>query len=256
MRMFWILYTKEMLETVRSYRLIWIPVVFLILGIMQPLVTYYMMDILEASSNVPPGLMDSYVMPEAAAVMAQTFSQYGTIGMLILALGTMNSLAGERSSGAAELLMVRPVAPLAVVCAKWAGHLTVLAAALGLGALGAGYYTEELMGSLSWSGVMAAAGIYGLWLLCAVSLTLLFSSLLRGPAAAGSALLTAAGLTLAYSLMPGWLEWSPAALPGLSSQILLEGGTAAAGPFLSAVLLICLCIFGTALIMGRNKWSD
>lgn len=256
MRTFWILYTKEMLETVRSYKLIWIPVVFVILGIMQPLVTYYMTDILEASSNVPAGLMESYVVPEAAAVMAQTLSQYGTIGMLILALGTMNSLAGERSSGAAELLMVRPVAPLAIVCAKWGAHLTVLVAALGLGALGAGYYTEELMGPLSWSGVMAAAGIYTLWLLCIISLTLLFSAFLRGPAAAGIAVLTAAGLTLAYSLMPGWFAWSPAALPGQSSRILLEGGAAAAGPFLSAGLLIGLCIFGAASLMGRNQLPD
>lgn len=52
MRSFWTLYSKEMLETLRSYKLVWIPIVFIILGIMQPLVTYYMRDILEASANV------------------------------------------------------------------------------------------------------------------------------------------------------------------------------------------------------------
>jgi ABC-2 type transport system permease protein len=45
MRNAWILYQKEMLETARTYKLIWIPVVFILLGAMQPVVTYYMPEI-------------------------------------------------------------------------------------------------------------------------------------------------------------------------------------------------------------------
>ncbi|MNO02870.1 putative transmembrane protein YxlG [compost metagenome] len=77
-----------------------------------------MPEILKASGNVPPGLLEGYVMTGAAAVMAQALGQYGTIGMLVLVLGAMNSLAGERSSGTAELLMVKPVTPAAIVLAK------------------------------------------------------------------------------------------------------------------------------------------
>lgn len=53
MRSAWVLYRKEMLEMTRSYKLIWIPVVFIILGIMQPLTTYYLPEILKASGDVP-----------------------------------------------------------------------------------------------------------------------------------------------------------------------------------------------------------
>lgn len=237
----------------RSYRLIWIPVVFIILGIMQPLVTYYMKDIMEASANVPAGLLDSYAMPEAAEVMAQALGQYGSIGMLVLALGAMNSLAGERSSGTAELLLVRPISPAVVVLAKWTAQLTLLTVALGLGAAGAGYYTEELMGPLSWSGVLAATGIYGLWLLSAVSLTLLFSSFLRGAAAVFLALALAAAMSLARTVLPFSLTWLPAALPEMSAEVLVEGSTAGAAPFLSAAVLIALCIAGSAWLTHRNK---
>lgn len=53
MRSAWVLYRREMLEMARSYKLIWIPVVFILLGIMQPLTTYYLPEILKASGDVP-----------------------------------------------------------------------------------------------------------------------------------------------------------------------------------------------------------
>lgn len=252
MRKLWTLYLRELLEAVRSYRLVWVPVVFIILGIMQPLVAYYMPDILAASSNAPAALLENYELPDAATVMAQALGQYGTIGMLVLALAVMNSLAGERYSGTFELLMAKPLPPVSIVAAKWAAHLTVLLLAVGLGTAGAAYYTALLMGQLSWSAVAAGSSLYALWLLCAVSLTLFFSAWLRGPAAAGLALLLAAGMSLVHSLLPSQTGWLPAALPGLSAAV-LAGGAAEAGPVICALLLIIACIAGASLQTGRHK---
>ncbi|MBW4083785.1 ABC transporter permease subunit [Paenibacillus sp. S150] len=256
MRNVWTLYHKEMLEALRSYRLIWVPAVFIILGVMQPLTTYYMPEILAASGNLPPGMLEGYEMPGAAVVMAQALGQYGILGMLILVLGVMNSLAGERSSGTIEMLMVKPLTPAAIVSAKWAAQLTLLILALGSGAAGAAYYTEQLIGPLSWSSLLAAAGLYGLWLLCAVSLTLLFSAWLRGPSAAILGLLAAAAMSLAQGLLPGPLAWTPAALTALSADIMTEGGGLAKGPILSAAALIILCLAGASVLIRRNKLPD
>ncbi|OKP86263.1 hypothetical protein A3844_14450 [Paenibacillus helianthi] len=256
MRKVWTLYHKEMLEALRSYKLIWVPVVFMILGIMQPLTTYYMPEILKASGNVPPGMLEGYEMPGAAVVMAQTLGQYGTIGMLILVLGVMNSLAGERSGGTIEMLMVKPVAPAAIVSAKWAAQLTTLIVALGLGVAGAAYYTEQLMGPLSWGRLCAGAGLYGLWLLCAVSLTLLFSAWLRGPAAAFLGLGSAAAMSLAHSLLPSQLGWTPAALTAQSAAIITEGRGGTWGPACSAGVLIVVCLAAASLLIRRNKLPD
>ncbi|MBT2292460.1 ABC transporter permease subunit [Paenibacillus albidus] len=254
MRSVWIFYQKEMLEAVRSYRLIWIPVVFILLGIMQPLTAYYMPEILGAAGNVPPGMLENYEVPSAAAVMVQALGQYSTIGMLVLALITMNSISGERYSGSAEMVLVRPLTPLAMVVAKWAALLTVLMLALGLGASGAAYYVMELIGPLSWGGISAAAGLYGLWLMCAVSLTLLFSAFLRATAAAFLGLLSAVAFSLAHSLLPAWFDWTPAALPGLSAAMLLEdGGALRLGPLLSAPLFIISCIASAALLLRRKQ---
>ncbi|WP_313641292.1 ABC transporter permease subunit [Paenibacillus sp.] len=252
----WVLYRKEMLEMARSYKLIWIPVVFIILGIMQPLTTYYLPEILKASGDVPPGLLEGYEIPSAAAVMAQALGQYGTIGMLVLALGSMNTLAGERYSGTMELILVRPVSPAAIVIAKWTAQLTLLIVALGLGAAGAAYYTEQLIGSLSWGDVVVASGVYGLWLLCVVSATLLFSAFLRPPVAAFLALALMAGLSLGQSLLPSWFEWTPAGLSGLSAGILTDGEGFRTGPYLSAGLLILLSIIGASLLTRKNNLPD
>ncbi|MDG0794039.1 hypothetical protein OMP38_26850 [Cohnella ginsengisoli] len=44
-----VLYAKEMLGMRRSYKWLWLPLVFLLLGIMNPVTTYYMPQLLEAS---------------------------------------------------------------------------------------------------------------------------------------------------------------------------------------------------------------
>lgn len=256
MRGAWILYHKEMLESVRNYKLIWIPVVFIILGIMQPLTSYYMPEILRASGDIPPALLESFEIPIAAEVMAQALGQYGSIGLLVLALGAMNAIAGERYSGTAEMVLVRPVSPVIIVFAKWAAQLTLIIIALGLGALGAGYYTEQLIGPLPWGAVIAAAALYGLWLLCIVSMTLLFSTFLRGAVAAFLALFVAAGLSLAHSLLPSWFDWMPVALTGLSAKVLTEGGKLNLWPCFSAVVLIIISMTGASLLMRKNSLSD
>ena len=257
MRRVWIFGQKEMLELIRSYKLAWIPVVFIILGIMQPLSTYYMPQILEASGNVPPALLESYEMPSAAATMAQALGQYGTMGLLVLVLAGMNTLAGERFSGTAELILVRPVSVFTIVTAKWIAQLLLLIVCLGLGAAAAGYYTEQLIGDLSWKLLLSSAGLYGLWLLCIQSLTLLFSAFLRGPVAAFMALLSAAVLSIVYSFLPSWFEWTPAGLPSYSAKVLTETegalGAGLIGPLVSAGVLILLCITGAALVTGRKN---
>lgn len=256
MRSVWVFYRKEMLEMIRSYKLIWIPVVFIILGIMQPLTIYYMPEILKASGDVPPGLLESFEIPSAAVVMAQALGQYGTIGMLVLALGSMNALAGERYSGTAEMILVRPISPAAIVFAKWAALLTLLVISLGLGAAGAAYYTEQLIGPLYWNDVIAASGVYGLWLLCVVSATLFFSAFLRPPVAAFLGLALMAGLSLGNSLLPSWFGWTPSALSGLSAGILTNGESFRVGPYLSAGILIMISIVGASLLTRNNNLPD
>ncbi|MNB67425.1 putative transmembrane protein YxlG [compost metagenome] len=254
MRSLWICYRKEMLEMQRSYRLLWIPVVFILLGMMQPISAYYMPEILKMSGDVPKGLLDSYQIPGPGEVMAKSLGQYGMIGLLVLVLSAMNSFAGEREGGVAELLLSRPLSTSAAASAKWLAHLTLLVLSLGLGSAFAAYYTIRLIGDLQFGPVFAASAIYGLWLMCGVSLTLLFSSFLRAPAAAFLGLGATAVLSLLHQLLPGRLQWSPAALTQLSAGLLDSADELRWYlPVLSGIVFIACCIGGAAQLFKRNK---
>ncbi|TMV19103.1 ABC transporter permease [Paenibacillus thermoaerophilus] len=67
-------------------------------------------------------------------MLAKALSQFGSIGLLVLALAGMGCVSGERRSGAAAMLLVKPVSRTAYLLAKWSALL-----ALSLVSFAAGY---------------------------------------------------------------------------------------------------------------------
>ena len=217
----WIFYQKEMLEMSRNFKLLWIPIVFAILGTMQPIVSLYMPEILKMSGGVPPEMFSLYEIPSSPEVMIQVLSQYSTLGVLILVLAGMNSVSGERYGGTAELIMVRPISFVSIIISKWLAQSTQLLTAFGIGYSAAFFYTYQMIGALSWKSAVGSFGLYGLWLMLAVTLTLLFSTILRGAAAAFVTLAILALLSLLHGILPSWFTWSPARLTSLAAEVML-----------------------------------
>ena len=72
-----VLYKKEWLEIIRSYKLIWVPVVFILLGAMQPVTTYFLPALpLANAGNLPKGTVLEIPTPHASEVLAQTLQQF------------------------------------------------------------------------------------------------------------------------------------------------------------------------------------
>lgn len=243
MRSTWIFYRKEMLDMSRSFKLIWIPIVFAILGITQPIISVFMPEILEMSGGVPPEMLSLYETPSSAMVMVQVLSQYSTMGVLILVLAGMNSVSGERHGGTAELIMVRPISSFSIMIAKWVAQCTQLLIAFGFGYIASFYYTYQMIGSLSWTSGLASFGLYSLWLILAMTITLLFSTILRGAGAAFVTLAILALLSLLNSLLPTWFTWSPARLSSLAAEVLI-GNTLS----ISSVIICCLITVGIIVV--------
>lgn len=226
------LFRKEWLEIVRSYKILWLPVSFIVLGASQPIVNYFMPDILSSAGNLPEGSVIQFPTPKPFEVMAGALSQFGVIGLLLIALSSMGVLSGERSSGTAAMILVKPVSYASFVTAKWAAilSLAVLTFAVGFGA--AWYYTNVLFAPVGWREVVPSALLFALWLGFVGTLALLFSSLFRSAAAAAfGALATAALLSIASSTLPYEQSWNPGRLSGLAAESLnaaarpLEGGS-------------------------------
>ena len=64
-----VLYRKEMTEMARNYKILWIPIVFILLGVMQPVSSYYMPEILDTFGGLPEGTILEMPTPTGAEVL-------------------------------------------------------------------------------------------------------------------------------------------------------------------------------------------
>ncbi|NIK80502.1 ABC-2 type transport system permease protein [Paenibacillus castaneae] len=210
---------KELLELLRSFKLLWVPLVFILLGIMQPVSSYFMPIILEQAGNLPEGVIANMPKPQGAEVLAQTLQQFGTLGVLVLALVCMGVVSGERNSGAASLILVKPISLYSYIGSKWTAMLVLTWGSLAAGYLAAWYYTGLLIGSVPFKDIVSSLLIYGLWLTLLVTLTVFFSTMLKSPAgAAFSSIGCIAVFSLLAGIFPKQLGWSPGALSGFAYQ--------------------------------------
>lgn len=224
--------------------MIWLPLVFVLLGISQPITSYFLPDILQGAGNLPEGTTIEIPLPQGGEVLAQTLQQFGVIGALIIALAFMGTVSGERSSGVASMILVKPVSHAAFLLSKLTAMLLIVWTSLLLGYLGAWYYTQLLIGKVDGSSVVQGVLVYGLWLMLIGTLTVVLSVWLKSPAATA---FTALGITLVISLLasllPAAMAWSPGQLPSIASTVLIVGeaaGTikAIVGTFALVVLVI------------------
>ncbi|MHA7965925.1 ABC transporter permease subunit [Paenibacillus sp. CAU 1782] len=208
---------KELLELVRSLKLIWVPIVFIALGVMQPVTSYYMPILLRKSGNLPEGF--DIPLPSGAQVMAETLSQFGSLGALVIVLVFMGTVSSERNSGAVSMILVKPVAPAGYLLSKWASMLLLSSLSLLAGYGAAWYYTGFLIEAVPFRQVLSSYLLYELWLIVLLTLTLLLSTALRSAAGAAFAALGAgAVLSLLSGLLPKYVGWLPGALPGFARQ--------------------------------------
>ncbi|PZD95692.1 ABC transporter permease [Paenibacillus sambharensis] len=237
----WVLYRKEMLESLRSFKLLWMPLVFILIGAMQPVMLHMLPDLLASAGSLPESVLHEIPRPQAFEVLAQTLGQYDTMGALITALAFMAVVSGERASGTAALMLTKPISAAAFITSKWAGLLTITMLSFSAGYAAAWYYTYVLFGAVGAGKFLGSLLLYGLWLVFIGTCTLLFGSLLKsGAAAAFAALGTAAVLSIVSSLYTEQLAWSPGRLPSYASALLTGGdpGSAAAGA--AAFTVVCL----------------
>jgi ABC-2 type transport system permease protein len=218
------LFQKEILEMWRNFKWIWVPITFILLGVKEPLTSYYLPQIIKSFGGLPEGAVIDIPPPTAGAVLASGLSQYSTIGVLIIVLGTMGVIAGERKSGVAAMILVKPVSYFSYVSSKWAGSLLLVWFSLFIGYLSTWYYTGQLFEWVSFEEFLQSFVLYGLWLTVVLTVTVFFSSALLAPGMAGFISLA---LTLVVSIVSGalshLLEWSPSQLTSYASALLIVG---------------------------------
>lgn len=244
------LFQKEMTELWRNKKWVWVPLVFILLTIMDPLSTYYMPQILDSVGGLPDGTvitLPDFIPPE---IVSMSLGQLSSLGILIVALVSMGTIAGERNSGIAELILVKPVSYVNYITSKWAAYLALFWTSLFIGMAASWYYINLLFGPLLFTELLWTVLFYGLWVTLVASLSILYGAIFRTPGLVGfMTILTVIVMSILTSIFGHVLEWSPNNLSGYILEMLVTGsipgdliGTAAV-TFVLNILLVSVAVF-------------
>lgn len=176
MNNFSVLFQKEWRENVRNFKIVWIPLVFVLFGITEPLMNHFLPQILNAVGNMPEGAV--FQLPEFTPeqIVMSTISQYQFIGMLVIILGFTGIIARERKNGSATLLYVRPISYSSYVYSKLAMMCILVIGSVIIGLLANLYYTYVLFGAVDAGAFLGFLGTYIIWILFVISIVLFASA--------------------------------------------------------------------------------
>ncbi|MFC0415257.1 ABC transporter permease [Cytobacillus solani] len=246
MKQWMTLLNKELLEMTRNFKWIWVPIVFILIAVMEPITAYYMPQIIDSLGDLPDGAVIELPVPSAEEVLVASLSQYNTLGLLVIILSSMGIIAGERKSGVAGLILVKPVSYTAFVTAKWAGAMLLLWISYFIGYFVSWYYVGILFDTIPFIDFIQSFFIYGLWLSFVLTITVFFNSFLKSPGAVGFLSFAAVIVLIVISgTFSKWFEWSPAQLLSYASTFIMSG------PISSDVwAAIILSVSGIIMLLG------
>ncbi|WP_342599662.1 ABC transporter permease subunit [Psychrobacillus sp. FSL H8-0483] len=240
MNNFTVIFQKEWRENVRNFKILWIPLVFVLFGISEPLMNYYLPQILNAVGNMPEGAV--FQLPEFTPeqIVMSTIGQYQFIGMLVVTLGFAGIIARERKNGSATLLYVRPIAYSSYVYSKLVIMCILVIGSVLLGLLANLYYTSVLFGAVDASAFIGFLGTYIIWLLFVISIVLFASAAFSTGIASAVSLVLVLIVQLIDAVLGTYWTISPWKLP-MYAGVVLNGGVDKT-PFVWSIIVTLLAI--------------
>ena len=192
MRQYVTLLQKEFAEAWAGFKWIWVPLVFMLLGISDPIINYFMKDILAAVGNVPKGFEEIFPTFTSFDILAATTGQFQSVGLIIIVAIFAASISRERQNGNATLLYVRPLSFFSYFLSKWTVAMCLISLSVGLGYGASMYYTAILYGKVGIAPFLGMVATYCIWTLFAATFTLAMSASFR----------TAIALTISIIIFP------------------------------------------------------
>lgn len=251
------LFQKEMLENWRNFKWIWVPLAIILLAIMDPITTYYLPVIIESVGGMPEGAVFEMPTPLPNEVVMMSLSQLSSLGVLIIVLMSMGTIAGEIKSGVSELILVKPVSYLNYITSKWASLLVIVWLSLFLAMTTSWYYTNLLFGELSFMLLLQTVGFYGLWLMLVVTLCIFYNTLFKMPGlVAALTIITIMVMSIVTNIFDHLLTWSPIKLSEHIQEMLVfnEVSTDLITTALVTVGIIGILLVSSVYIFRRKEF--
>ncbi|MDQ0428024.1 ABC-2 type transport system permease protein [Planomicrobium stackebrandtii] len=256
MKQFSILMQKEWRENIRNYKIYWVPAIFILLGITEPVVNFFLPQILQSSGGLPEGAVFEFPTPPPEQILAAVMEQFQTIGMAVLILAYMGTVAGERKSGTATLLYVRPLSFPAYFLSKWVVASAISLVSVWVGFLAGYYYTLLFFDRVEGMELFQMVGTYSIWVLLIVSIIVAASAAMpNGGLAAAVAFAIYLILQLTDGLFGAAWSISPVKLPQYAAAWLADSpdsGSLTGAIGIAALIILALLVFGS-WISWKNK---
>ena len=259
--------SKELLQQVRTRRLLVVLAVFGLFGLTSPLLAYFTPQMLtmipgaEAFASLVPT-------PNAGDAMLQYQKNLTQFGFILALLLGMSAVAGEKEHGTAALVLSKPLPRWAFLLSKFLAQTLVYLAGFVVAGLGCYLYTWVLFGPLDPLRFVQMNFALLAWLLPYMALALL-GSVLGGSigAAAGLGMLGLVGLMglsslpLISGIMPGALSAWAGQLGVLAAGIAsgAPGATTASselpagGPLASALVVVVVCYIVSLAVFEQQE---
>ena len=210
---------KEVIEAWRTYRLVWLCALFVVIGIGAPVIIQYLPDL--AAALVPDAEIGvgETAAPDVVDLLLSTLLNAGAFAAVLM---TMGAVAGEKERGTAWLVLSKPVSRAAYLWAKVVALGMIFALATGLAVLAAWLYSSLFFGEVPVLPWAQMAFIAWLSIMVYVSITFVGSVVAASPlGAAGFGLAAIAGLSL-VSAVTGLTPWLPTGLAEVAKAVVLE----------------------------------
>lgn len=168
---------KEWTENLRTYKVISLIIVLMIMGVMSPFTAIIMPDVIKGA--LPEAMKDT-VIPDATYIDAyiQFFKNVNQIGLIVLVIMYSGMLVNELNKGTILNLVTKGLSRQYIILSKWAVCVMVWSLAFLLGALIQYIYTIYYFNDEG-SNKLAAYLMSWLFGVMILSLILLFSSFLK-----------------------------------------------------------------------------
>lgn len=252
MNQFTALFKKEILESLRQFKVIALVIVFMIFGIISPLTALLMPDILKMFM---PDTGIQFELPEVQAVDAysQFFSNVNQMGLVIMVIVFGSILTNEISRSTLINLVTKGLKRYVVISVKYIYACIIWTITYIFGAVLTYVYTIYYWENNVENTVFAFSltWLYGIFL---ISMIMLASAVFKSSyVGVLLTILSAVILMMIISIHPVWSEYIPQYL--LSSSLPVLSGALSPGDVLPAVIIsisMSVLMFASA-IMIFNK---
>lgn len=244
---------KELLESVRTYKMFILLTVFLLLGIMNPLIAKLTPEIVEMA--MPAGMDITVADPTAMDSWLQFYKNVGQIGVLVIVLVLSGMLSAELSKGTLINLLTKGLSRSAVIFAKFTYMIVMWTGGYALSYLVTWGYTVFLFPKGEASHVLVAAfflWVFGVFLLA----VLMLGSVLAGNSY-GSLLITGGVFVVCMllNMVPAVHKFNPLSL-GMDNMALIQNTVEAKELFPAvgiAAIIVVLALAGSVMLFRKKQ---